>query len=96
METPVPHRSAGNPDEHALIKQRLEGQVLNARQFTESIASPETDDFAILAQYFWILWRRRWTLIAALVFGGLVGLGISLWTIPIYRATASVEIQDVQ
>src|SRR5215471_2977141 len=98
METPSPRRNSRYPDEHALVTQRLEGQVLNARDFMESIAAPapETDDFAILAQYFWILWRCRWTLVAALLFGGLVGLGISLWTIPIYRATASVEIQNVQ
>jgi succinoglycan biosynthesis transport protein ExoP len=98
METPLPRRSSTYPVEHALIRQRLDGQVLNARDFTESTAapSPEIDDFAILTQYLLILWRHRWTLIAALVLGGLVGLGISLWTIPIYRATASVEIQNVQ
>src|SRR5215831_15649110 len=98
METPLPRRSSRHPDEHALMTQRLEREVLNARDFTESIAAPapETDDFAILAQCFWTLWRSRWTLIAALVFGGLVGLGVTLWTIPLYRATASVEVQNLQ
>src|SRR5881628_2745955 len=58
--------------------------------------APETDDFQAFMHYLWILWRHKWALLLSLILGGLASLGITLYTTPLYRATASLEVQNIR
>jgi len=58
--------------------------------------SDDQDDVAALLEYLRIFWRHKWTLAASLVLGLVAALTVSLSMTPMYRATATLEIQDVQ
>lgn len=76
-----------------------QGQTLNVRAYTDASTAPpvaETDDLMLIMQFVQILWNRKWTLALTLVLGALAGLGFSLWTVPMYSAKTSLEIQNLQ
>src|SRR5436309_15414157 len=94
-----PRLPSGNSHEdHEAIMRRPHGETLNVRGYPELTAAPmhETNDFAVLMQYVWILWKHKWALVFGLMLGGLAGLAVTLWMTPMYRATTSIEIQNVQ
>jgi polysaccharide biosynthesis transport protein len=77
---------------------RREAQLVDIHDVPEVTGIPghESDDFKMLLQYLSVLWRNKWLLIGSLLLGALGGLAVSLWTVPMYRAKASLEIQSVQ
>src|SRR5204862_4350963 len=54
----------------------------------------EADDVLFVMQYLRILWKHKWVLLLSLVLGGLVGVGISLYTTPMYSSSATMEIPN--
>ncbi len=85
-------------ENHEAIVRSPQRPALNVRGYPEVTGAPvhETDDFAVLMQYVWILWKHKWALVFGLMLGGLAGLAVTLWMTPMYRATTSIEIQNVQ
>jgi capsular exopolysaccharide synthesis family protein len=98
MDQPIQRRILDATDERTVALRLRDEQRLMTRELSGFMGMPqeEPDDFKILAQYFWILWKHRWMLALFMVLGGLVGLGVSLWRVPVYQARASLEIQNVQ
>lgn len=97
MEKPIQRRAFDENDRNALTPWAQKAE-LNVREIPRltTVTATEPDDIQVLIQLLGILWKHRWILALALLLGGSAGLAISLWTIPLYRATASVEIQNVQ
>jgi len=56
----------------------------------------EAGDITVLMQYLQVLWKHKGAVFLCAAFGILAGLGASLWTTPIYRASTSLEIKDIQ
>jgi len=85
-------------ESHELPVQFRRSQALNAYSYTDTtaISASETDDLTLLMQYFWILVQHKWALVLTIVLGALASVGVSLLTTPMYRASTSMEIQNVQ
>ncbi len=60
------------------------------RQLAEAL--DEMDRESPLTEYFQVLWRRRWIVLAATVLSLLLALFISWTTVPLYRSTLTMEI----
>jgi succinoglycan biosynthesis transport protein ExoP len=54
------------------------------------------DDFSVLLQYWGIVWRHKFVVLAFLAVGLLAAFIVSLYTTPMYRASATIEIQGIQ
>ncbi len=60
------------------------------RQLAETLGA--MDQESPLTEYFQILWRRRWIVVATVILSILLAMFMSWTTIPLYRATTSIEI----
>src|ERR1051326_1920736 len=92
----LPSGDDSHENQEAIV--RSPGSTLNVREYREATGAPvrEMDDFAVLTQYVSILWKQKWALVFGLMLGGLAGLAVTLWMTPMYRATTSIEIQNIQ
>ncbi len=88
MEKPIQRRASDENDRNALTAWAQKAE-LNVREIPRlaTVTATEPDDIQVLIQHLGILWKHRWILALALLLGGTAGLAISLWTIPMYRAT---------
>src|SRR5688572_23263809 len=59
-------------------------------------AAPSESDVAVVMQYLQILWRHKWAMLCGALLGILAALGVSLWMTPMYQASTTLEIQNVQ
>src|SRR5881628_3612714 len=83
--------------ENQALTVRGSGSALNVRHLNNQApppASQEADDVLFVMQYLRILWKHKWVLLLSLVLGGLVGVGISLYTTPMYSSSATMEIPN--
>src|SRR5688500_11963374 len=94
MKNPLQRRSTEESDRRVVVANPVSEP--NWREVSETSTLAGSDDLEILSQYAGILWKRRLTLLATLLSGGIIALAFGLWTIPTYRSRASVEIQNVQ
>jgi polysaccharide biosynthesis transport protein len=84
--------------ESQLVLQSRNSQMLNATPYADPRQVPiqGTDDFALLLQFAQLLWKRKWVLVATVAVGALVAIIMTLSATPIYTATASLAVDNIQ
>src|SRR5437867_3772685 len=90
------NRPAGNENNDLMLRSNERQDLALRRQYVNAAATAEPDDLQSLLQYLSILRRHKWALLLTMILGCFVALGISLYMTPIYRATASLEVQEVR
>ncbi len=54
-----------------------------------------SEQSTVLAEYFQIMLRRRWTIMLFALAGGLAGFALIVGSLPVYRARTSLDIQNL-
>ena len=98
MTTPLQVQGDDQHENRHMIV-RTDRRPLSVRYAMPEQAAPpvqDTDDLVFVMQYLRILWKHKWVLVLSLVLGALLGIGVSLWMVPLYESAATMEIQNVQ
>src|SRR5687768_16558910 len=95
MDSPNRLNATNNAGSQDLIYAPEHRPVVRVQPYSDVgvTAIEEPDDIGELIHYFWVLWKRKWVLVSAMIVGAILSIGVSLWMTPLYRAKASMEIQ---
>src|SRR5512147_1794434 len=94
MTTPLQIQGDDQHENRHMIV-RADKRPLNVRYAVpEHAAAPlqDTDDLVFVMQYLRILWKHKWVLVLSLLLGAMLGIGVSLWMVPLYESAATMEI----
>ncbi len=79
-----------------MIPARFIESVPSHIEYVEGAQSEEKGfDLAGVSQYWHVLTRRKWVILAAALAGAIAGFAFVLPAVPLYKATTSIEIQPV-
>ncbi len=62
---------------------------------SQSVTSPQTAHPGGLLEYWQMLRRRKWLLVLTVILGGIVGLLVLLPQTPVFRASTTIEVLDM-
>jgi len=79
-----------------LVVQSRQAHALNIHSDVIAPPRPESDDFATVMQFVRLLWKRKWVLVFTCLIGAIVATGLTLDQIPIYVASVSMQIDNLQ
>src|SRR5215831_13185858 len=83
-------------ENHDLILQSRQPHALNVHNEVMAPPRPESDDLALVMQFVRLLWKRKWVLVLTGLIGAIAAIKVTLDQLPIYVASASLQIDNLQ